>query len=253
MSPDPSPAQRRKEARWAAERRRGQPERDSAPQRRRLPVLAYGPGCLFSRGVGALSPARRSLLPVWVPFSKEITLVRDGGRYRLTSLPPALSCWTVEGPQVRNMLEIKHLPPRVTGQCVQLLSRLRVTFRLQLPSSRQVALQSELPAPGGPVGGFGSPAWRPPVFPAWPCCRGRPAFCPPCRHPVTPACLLRSPSCRVPVPGFCLQHNQVLLQKVGARAPGGRLPGASLGPLGLARVPRALTPNALPPCCSPAR
>ena len=88
VSPDPSPAQRREEARWAAERRWGQLERDSAPQLRPLPVLAYSPGCLFSRGVGALSRARRSLLPVWVPFSKEITLVRDGGRYRLTSIPP---------------------------------------------------------------------------------------------------------------------------------------------------------------------
>lgn len=89
------------------------------------------------------------------------------------------------------------------------------------PVARWRCRASSLP-PGGPVGGFGSPAWRPPVFPAWPFCCGRPAFCPPRRHSVTPACLLCSPSCRVPVPGLSPAQPSAR-QKVGARAPGGPL------------------------------
>lgn len=49
---------------------------------------------------------------------------------------------------------------------VRLLLGPGVTFQLQLPSSHQVALQSQLPVQGPPGGlrGFGSQCWHPPSF-----------------------------------------------------------------------------------------
>lgn len=129
---------------------------------------------------------------------KETTLV--GFRCRLTSLPPAsfpLDCGGSLGPEYAG-----NKTPATEGcwLMVQFLLGPRVTFQLQLPSSRQVALKSQLPAlgPPGVLRGFGSQAWHPPSFPQLgPAAGGLPAFCPHCRHPVTPACLLCGPCCPV--------------------------------------------------------